>query len=149
MLKKQVSKVFEYPDMNATITVRAFIHKISYRDVQEKKNKAINFLKSVNKEDMEALIDAFEAGNLGRIMSNINDPTAFSNLLGNLEENIRLCVKDTLEVEVKDNDGVKNICGIDAEGYMYEDSEKWLGRECSKVNPELFHSGIIEEKKKN
>jgi len=148
LLKKRIEKTFDYPDMNAKVSIVAYVHKVSYRDAQERKRKAINFLKAVNKSDREKLINALNARNIGVVLANIEDMNAVSDLLGSLEENIRLCLKDSLEIIATDESGVEEkLIGQAAEKGLLKDQIDWLAQECIAVNPELFNPGILEKKK--
>ena len=151
MLKKKVSKIFDYPDMNAKVEITAYIHKVSYMDIQERKSKAVNFLKAVNKKDREALLDAFNEGNYGKILGNIEDIGAVRDLLHTLEQNILICTHDSIIVkQIPTNGDLPEIFeGKQAEKELAKEHIEWLAEECIAVNPELFNSAGIEKKKNN
>jgi len=149
MLKKKISKEFDLKDFNAKAEVTAFIHKISYREVQEKKKKTLAFLKSIPKCDREKLFDAITSGNIGKVLSLMDDFEMISKFLNNVHENVRLCIRDTLEIKIIDESG---------EGEVFKDAwdnkdcpitkeiNDWIDEQCIALNPELFNAQILEKK---
>ena len=152
MLRKKISKTFKIPEFDATVELSAYLHNVSYSCMQSKKRKSLDFLNKLSKNDRAVMYDVSKSGIISDAIINIDDVDALIKAFKDSAENVRMCVRDTLEMIVTDQEGNKETylneqAWDNAESPLNDEMVKWLESECTKAYPELFSTAVHEKKK--
>ena len=151
MFTKKVEKDFIDKLWGGEIKLSVTIKKLSQMDMDRDVKESMKILKSVDKKDRATFFKASQTGDIGGILTNINDPESLTKLFRNTSDNIRKCIHDMSYIEIQGDSQIDELSGHDNIDKIFSklgtDHIAWIAEICKKFNPELFGDKGAEEKK--